>query len=534
MLNEVRLSFNVIVALGLLVLVAALRFLSLTGFPDDHYVHLAGAQQMLRGEWPSRDFVDLGAPLTYAISATAFWLFGERQVTEAALMAVSFGLAAVVTLRAGVRLTGSLVAGLAAALIEVLIFPRSYSYPKMLLYASAAAAPLWYSARPSRGRLVGLAALTAFAALVRHDHGLYIGIAAVVAVALSPLPSDRGRGAQSVAMLAGVVCVFMLPYLIYVQSVDGLAAHLQRGAAFAALEMPRQRLTLTGLSAPYAWLLAAVWAAPLAALVVLPIALARRREGAWPVVQRVAPIVVLALVADAGMIRDRLDVRLPDAIVAPALLMVWLAARTWHIPGRALRLAAQGLAVSAVIVTMGCAVVMGNIPEQLNRAGVFAGLDRIPEHYANLVRDMDRPWAGRLTPSATAGEMRPFFDYVERCVPSDQRLLVAAFLPEVATLAHRPFAGGQLWFMPGAMTSDADHALVMRRLARQRVPVAVFRRPAYDDLAHEFPELDSYITDHFTEVARYPLGGDDVVVLMMDMAQAKGTDEKTGWPCFGP
>ena len=49
-------------ALILFVLVASLRFLSLTGFPDDHYVHLAGAQQMLHGEWPSRDFVDLGAP----------------------------------------------------------------------------------------------------------------------------------------------------------------------------------------------------------------------------------------------------------------------------------------------------------------------------------------------------------------------------------------------------------------------------------------------------------------------------------------
>jgi len=53
------------------VLVAALRFLALSGFPDDHYVHLAGAQQMLYGEWPSRDFVDLGAPLSYAISAAA-------------------------------------------------------------------------------------------------------------------------------------------------------------------------------------------------------------------------------------------------------------------------------------------------------------------------------------------------------------------------------------------------------------------------------------------------------------------------------
>ena len=66
---------------------------------------------------------------------------------------------------------------------------------------------------------------------------------------------------------------------------------------------------------------------------------------------------------------------------------------------------------------------------------------------ATLIREMERPWAGRLVPSAVAGEMRPFFDYVERCVPPDQRLLVAAWLPE-GVLAQRPFAGGQLWFMP--------------------------------------------------------------------------------------
>ena len=180
-------------ALILFVLVASLRFLSLTGFPDDHYVSLAGAQQMLHGEWPSRDFVDLGAPLTYAISAAAQAVFGQRQLTEALLMAVAFGLGAVLTLRAGVMLTGSLVFGLVAAFIEVLVFPRTYGYPKIVLYSAAATALIWYVSRPSRLRIVCLAGLVAIAALVRHDHGVYIGVAALVAVALSPVSSDRSR-----------------------------------------------------------------------------------------------------------------------------------------------------------------------------------------------------------------------------------------------------------------------------------------------------------------------------------------------------
>jgi hypothetical protein len=519
-------------ALSVFVLVASLRFLSLTGFPDDHYVHLAGAQQMLHGEWPSRDFVDLGAPLTYAASAAAQAVFGQRQLTEALLMAAAFGIGAVLTLRAGVALTGSVILGVAAALIELLVYPRTYSYPKMVLYAASAVAFLWYSRRPSLTRIVGLAAVAACAALVRHDHGLYIGIASVVAVALSPMPSDGYRGGASVAILAAAVFVFMLPYFLYLHTAEGIIPHLQRGAAFAALEVPRQRLTMVGLPLHDTWLLAAVWVAPIAALVTLAVPLARRREGAWTIACRVLPIVVLAIVTNAGLIRDRLDVRLPDAIVAPALLMAWLVYQAWQIPPRPTGLAARAVATVALLMTMRYAAVMGSVEEQLDRANVLAGLDRVPERLVSLVRDMDRPWAGRLVPSAVAGEMRPFFDYVPRCIPPDQRLLVAAWLPEIAVLSQRAFAGGQIWFMPGALKTPADHTLVMRRLERQRVPVAVFRRPSYDELAIEFPELDAYIKGRFTDVASWSLGGDDVVHLLMDMKQSTGTDAKTGWPCF--
>jgi hypothetical protein len=527
-------------ALIFFVLVASLRFLSLTGFPDDHYVHLAGAQQMLHGEWPSRDFVDLGAPLTYAISAVGQAILGQRQLTEVLLMVLAFGLGAVLTIRAGVALTGSVLVAMAAAIIEVLVYPRTYGYPKIVLYAMAAVALLWYASRPTRARLIGLAALTAIAALVRHDHGLYIGIASVVAVALSPVPSDRfspssplRAGGVSVAMLAGAVLVFMLPYLIYLQTVDGIVAHLQRAAQFTALEVPRQRFTLVGIPADDAWLFAAVWLAPIAALVVLAVRALRHREGASIDLRRVAPIVALALVANAGLIRgDRIDVRLPDAIVVPALLMVWLVALVWRMPLRPQWIAARIATVALLLVTMRYAAVMGNVVEQLDRANVLAGLDRVPERFVSLVRDMDRPWAGRLVPSAVAGELRPFFDYVPRCVPPDQRLLVAAWLPEISVLSHRQFAGGQIWFMPGAMSTPADHALVLHRLERQRAPVAVIRVPSYLDLAKDFPELDAHITGRYTEVGRWSVGGDDAVVLLMDMKQATGTDEKTGWPCF--
>ena len=41
----------------------AYRYLAYSGFPNDHFVTLSRAQQILLGEVPVRDFVDPGLPL---------------------------------------------------------------------------------------------------------------------------------------------------------------------------------------------------------------------------------------------------------------------------------------------------------------------------------------------------------------------------------------------------------------------------------------------------------------------------------------
>jgi len=522
------------IALALLVVIvtASFRFLSLTGFPDDHYVHLAGAQQMLFGAWPSRDFVDLGAPLTYAASALMQRLFGEGQLTEAVFMALSFGVAAALTLRAGVSLTGSMVLGIVAALIEVIVLPRSYSYPKMIIYAAAALTMLWYAERPSLTRLVGLAALSVVAMLIRHDHGVFVGVGAVVAGWLSPLPSDRRKGITSVALFAAAVVLLSVPYAIYVQPSGGVVAHLQRGAAFAALQADSQRLTLRGIPLHEAWMLSLLWLAPTIAAVVVVV---RARTGvpeAWASVRRVAPLVALALIVNAGLIRDQLEVRMPDAIVAPVLLLAWLVGEAWRQRPLSRAIALRTVSVAAVMLTMWSGSIIGHTPEQFDRMGVFNGLGRLPSRFGERAEEMRRPWVGRQTPSQPAQHLRPFFDFTDRCVPRDSRLLVAAFLPEVPVLARRAFAGGQVWFIPGAMATPDDHRRVMEHLARERVLFAVVRRPGYIDLAHEFPELDAYITQHFTSIAEYSIGGDDRIVLLADERHATSRDDATGWPCY--
>src|SRR5688572_879093 len=147
---------SIAVALGLLV--GVFRFLSVTGFSNDHYMHVAAGQQIAMGEWPSRDFVEIGLPLMELLSAIPFWVVPEAPLFgEALLVAFMFGLAAVFTLYAARRLTGSWwIAALVVAL-EVVIFPRTYSYPKILAYAAGFLAMWRYVERPSLSRMAQLA-----------------------------------------------------------------------------------------------------------------------------------------------------------------------------------------------------------------------------------------------------------------------------------------------------------------------------------------------------------------------------------------
>ena len=74
-----------------------------------------------------------------------------------------------------------------------MIFPRTYSYPKIVAYAVAACVMAALAARPSRGRIVLMAAVIAAAFLLRHDHGLYIGVASAACLALARLGERRAR-----------------------------------------------------------------------------------------------------------------------------------------------------------------------------------------------------------------------------------------------------------------------------------------------------------------------------------------------------
>src|ERR1051325_8147913 len=64
---------------------------------NDHYMHLAWAQQVLFGQLPGRDFVDPGMPLMYSLSAIVQWI-SPGPFNEALLTCALLALTAAVTL----------------------------------------------------------------------------------------------------------------------------------------------------------------------------------------------------------------------------------------------------------------------------------------------------------------------------------------------------------------------------------------------------------------------------------------------------
>ena len=225
------------VALAMGGLTFAYRYLAAPRFPNDHFVHLSSAQQMLFGDLPIRDFVDRGITLMAVQSAVGQIVFGPGLHSEHVTIALVLAVAAALTVVAAAWVSGSTVAGTAAALVTVLAFPIGYSYPKLLLYAAACVAAWLYLSSPTRLRLSALAAVVVIAFLFRHDHGVLLAAGGVVMLA-----AHHGLSRQLATNLAWFVAVGLIlisPYVLWVQVHHGMVAYAADGIAFWRREAQR-------------------------------------------------------------------------------------------------------------------------------------------------------------------------------------------------------------------------------------------------------------------------------------------------------
>lgn len=226
---------SIVTAVGVLGLATfGYRYLSFQEFSNDHFVHLALAQQITLGALPVRDFVDPGLPLMAALSAVAQVLLGSGLHAELVLISCAFAVASALTGFIAARASGSIAIGLAAGMLPLLVYPASYSYPKLLPYAAALAAAWVYARRPTQPRLIAVGAIVAAAFLLRHDHGVILGSGALAAVA-----ARHGVSRQASTAFAGCLAAALVvasPYLVWIQMQEGIGAYFRDGAAFSKRE----------------------------------------------------------------------------------------------------------------------------------------------------------------------------------------------------------------------------------------------------------------------------------------------------------
>jgi hypothetical protein len=528
-----------IAAGGAFALTALVRYLAVEGFSNDHFLHLAGAGQVLAGEWPTRDFNDPGMPLMYLASAGAQLAFGRTLFAEAVLVSSAYGLAAALTLAAAHRLSRSIAAAVAAAALSVAAFPVSYSYPKLLLYAALVLLACTWHTRPAIGRLVSLAALVDVAFLFRHDHGVYLGAVALATVVLTA--AGGIRKALTNAVLFGAVALLVLaPYLAYVQWHEGLGVHLADGLEFARREADRSRLHLEASPWIEVQLFYGFHALPLVVLGWVAIDVRPRVRNPGSQIPRhpsidlavAAPLACLAILVNRAFLRDPLSARLPDVIVPAVLLLAWLAGRALRLTRRRARVAS--LAVTLLAASAGADAVfqVGRTREQIGRTHLSLGLGRLPAVVAQKTGELQARFSPRQVPDGRLAPLIPFFEYLDRCTTPRHRLFVTGFAPEVFVYARRPFAGGQSTFVEGYFSSADREARILGRLERQLVAFVLVPAEEYPTWEREFPRLARFIDSSFQRLTDVEAPGRTMRVLVSRGRPPLATDRETGWPCY--
>src|SRR5215213_9891174 len=143
------------------------------GFDNDQFLSLAYAKQVQAGEQPLRDFLDAGLQgarpsLTYEFSAFAQRVLGDNLRSEALLTTGAMALAGAVMFATAARVA-SLPWAVGWTLLAVLLAPKLYGYPKVVVIAVTGWLLVTADERPLWRQVAWSALWTALAFLFRHD-----------------------------------------------------------------------------------------------------------------------------------------------------------------------------------------------------------------------------------------------------------------------------------------------------------------------------------------------------------------------------
>lgn len=532
------------------------RLINVRDLPNDHYMHLAWAQQLLFGELPGRDFVDPGMPLTYVLSALV-QAVSPGPFSEAVICCIMIGIAAAVTFVVSAELTGSRVAGVAAAVLEIALYPRLYSYPKILVPAITLLLIQRYVRRRGLLALVLMAIWTVIAVLLRHDLGVYT--AAGFGTALFWIHWQRwGELTRAVASYATAVIVASIPYVVFVQWAEGSIEHFHEAVEFARGEAHQRFLSppafpfFSNSGTPTAWsaedsavlLFYSAHLAAVAALVLLVTArnTPRNRADQWqrstgPVVGAALAMFVLYLVV---VLRHPIVSRIQDVATLLTILGVWEFAEMGRRAAEARiasstgvrRVTALAFALAVVVGVASSASIwnLGSLTERLRDTRVADGVS-VMWRTVEGVRETGTQWPWeRFWP---AGELPEAIRYLNACTDPEEAVLLTWAAPEYYFFAKRRFAAGHALFLPpDAFTTPHDQELMLARMRRQRIPIVLINETRRQEFANAYGEVDRYLRQEYVPSGRFKIReGSDVVIALRRDLKPERTYGADRWPC---
>ena len=537
------------------------------GLTDDHFFYLLRGWQILFGELPVRDFVDHGAPLYLYVSAAVQVLFGRGTFSELAFSTTLLALGSALVFWLGVRASGSILCGLVGTLFHVLLQPRFYNYPKILVYTALIPLLWWLADRPGRRPIIWLAVITVIGFLFRHDHGVFAGLATGAMLLLTAVPwRERARLA---VLYAALVVAFLSPYLIFIQVHGGVPTYIQQASSWATEERSRTPIVWPGLfdnpdgppedtgggllsqavasvhANRVAWLYLFEIALPLVVLAIVGLSRDAFRPG-WPnAVPKITVVALLGLILDAGFLRSPLAARLADPSVPAAILIAWLAAAlprlltqesSWRPSLRARLMPARAAVVAASLplAFVVAAEFTYRIHDRLDDAYLLEGPRQAVARMRTVREALKRDWNLATWPGRSDGPaLMTLVLYLNSCTTPDSRIFVQPYIPQVLALARRGFAAGYGDLRPGFFDTPEAQQGAIQRMRAQHVPVVLLETDrSLEFFRDSFPVLREYL-DRTYEVAGSHVFDDRLgITLLIRSGEPRATPfEPLGWPC---
>ena len=491
---------------------------------DSNFFAMTGAQSILSGDLPFRDYFDPGVPLAAFTAAAMQLLTGPRLIGEFLRQWAFIVGGVVLACHLGLQLSRSAAAVLLTLPVTLFLVANepTYHYAKLFFFPLMIWAGWRYLDRPGplRAGVMGVVSATAF--LERHDFGIYLGFASVVALLLAPAAAQASRVPRALFRDAGSygagVLTLVAPWAVVVQRSEGLLSYararseLYQGshpiyASLFRLEVLRDLIhwgtPTRDLVAE--WLQRMVLLVPVALIVSAVIGVVRASRQAEPIPahvwKRLFAGIFLAALGEA-LIRQATYVVVILPVTA-ALASVFVVS-----PSKMARVL-TGTLVAISTLLQGMVIAKTPIAD--------------PSRY---LKDMTSAFR-RLTQSPPGYRGEPF-EYLRRCTAPADHILVAGNNPlHVSYFSQRPIAGGQINWHRGWMSDPEHERLALRLLERQSVPIVVsYAVPAMSDFA-AYPNIAAYLRAHYREVE-----GTEGQILVDVRRQPTGRYEPDGYPCF--